>query len=93
MPLPLRYRVPAPDTERGFLPQNLAKLSYAQGFTLWKYHDDRYACGEILADGFFDSWAEQFHVGDVIYIVGADSVAQRWVSSVTSGVRLSALLP
>lgn len=93
MPVPLRYRPPTPDTQPGFLPQNIAVLSYAQGFTLWKYHDSRYTCRQMLVDGFFDSWAEQFHEGDVIYILGTDSVCQRWVSTSESRVSLRALFP
>lgn len=93
MPIPLKYRPPSPDTQPGFLPQNMAVLSYAQGFTVWKYHDDRYTCDEILIDGFFDLYSEQLYVGDVIYIIGCDGVTQRWVSTRDSHVHLRALLP
>jgi CubicO group peptidase (beta-lactamase class C family) len=55
-----------------FMPNNLAVLSYAAGFTLWTYATVEDGVGTVLGDGYFDDARTYVRADDVILMNAAD---------------------
>ena len=62
--------------------KNLAVIACANGFTLWMYKDRSISIDEMEKEGFFDSIKHLMAIGDIIYLVAADTVKQVWVKTV-----------
>ena len=62
--------------------KNLAVIACANGFTLWMYNDRSISVDEMEKEGFFDSVKHLMAIGDVIYLVAADTVKQCWIKTV-----------
>lgn len=71
-----------------FVPNNLAVLSYAAGFTLWTYASAEDAVAAILADGYFDEARSYLRTDDVILLNGTDGARILQVAS-NDGTRVA----
>lgn len=69
--------------------RNLSVLNYASGFTLWLYAVEDWA--EIFQPGYFNTAADLFRDGDVIYIRAKSGTAQRVVRTDGNNVTLESL--
>ncbi len=56
--------------------RHLSVLAYAQGFTLWAYHDPATRIADMTARDFFADAIDMLASRDVIYLVGCDGVKQ-----------------
>lgn len=56
-------------------------IAYSNGFTLWLYNDRGTSIDKMEKQGFFDSIKHLMAIGDVIYLVAADTVKQVWVKT------------
>ena len=57
-------------------------IAYSNGFTLWLYNDRGTSIDKMEEQGFFDNAKTLLNVGDVIYLVAADTVKQVWIKTV-----------
>lgn len=71
-----------------FVPNNLAVLSYAAGFTLWTYASVEDDVAAVLADGYFDGARTYLRSDDVILLNGTDGARILRVAS-NDGVRVA----
>lgn len=55
-----------------FVPNNLAVLSYAAGFTLWTYATVEDGVGTVLGEGYFDEARTYLRADDLILLNAAD---------------------
>lgn len=55
-----------------FVPNNLAVLSYAAGFTLWTYATVEDRVGAVLEEGYFDDARTYVRADDLILLNAAD---------------------
>ncbi|MFN7000633.1 MAG: hypothetical protein ACK4ST_11500 [Elioraea tepidiphila] len=55
-----------------FVPNNLAVLSYAAGFTLWTYATVEDSVGAVLGAGYFDDARTYVRADDLILLNAAD---------------------
>lgn len=55
-----------------FVPNNLAVLSYAAGFTLWTYATVEDGVGAVLGDGYFDDARTYVRADDLILLNAGD---------------------
>jgi hypothetical protein len=55
-----------------FVPNNLAVLSYAAGFTLWTYGTVEDSVGVVLGEGYFDDARTYVRADDLILLNAAD---------------------
>ncbi len=69
------------DPAMAFVPNNLAVLSYAAGFTLWTYATVEDGVAAILADGYFDEARTYVRPDDVILLNATDGARVLRVSS------------
>ena len=63
--------------------RNLSVLGYAQGFTLWYYHDREAPLGALLAPGYFDDACGMLAPYDVLHVTTGDASATLVVSRIT----------
>lgn len=54
----------------------------------WKYRTLNDALATVLADGYFNSYIDEMHVGDLLYIQATDGFGWYRVTSVTTNVAL-----
>lgn len=62
--------------------KNFSVFAYSNGITLWLYKDFSLSIDEMEKEGFFDNAKTLFNIGDIIYLVAADTVKQCWVKTV-----------
>jgi hypothetical protein len=62
--------------------RNLSVIGYAQGFTLWYYHDREAPLGALLAQGYFDDARDMLAPYDVLHVTTTDASATLVVSHV-----------
>lgn len=62
--------------------KNLSVLNFMNGFTLWLYKDFSLSVDEMEKEGFFNKVKDIMAVGDIIYLVAADTVKQCWIKTV-----------
>lgn len=55
-----------------FVPNNLAVLSYAAGFTLWTYATVEDSVGAVIGEGYFDDARTYVRADDLILLNAAD---------------------
>jgi hypothetical protein len=60
------------DPAMAFVPNNLAVLSYAAGFTLWTYATVEDSVGAVLGEGYFDDARTYVRADDLILLNAAD---------------------
>lgn len=60
------------DPAMAFVPNNLAVLSYAAGFTLWTYATVEDSVGVVLGEGYFDEARTYVRADDLIFLNAAD---------------------
>lgn len=60
------------DPAMAFVPNNLAVLSYAAGFTLWTYATVEDGVGTVLREGYFDEARTYLRADDLILLNAAD---------------------
>lgn len=70
-----------------FMPNNLAVLSYAAGFTLWTYVTTEDAVAATLSAGYFDSASTHLRTADVILLNAIDGAQMLRVAS-NDGTRI-----
>lgn len=71
-----------------FVPNSLAVLSYAAGFTLWTYASTEDGVATMLADGYFDDARTYLRTDDVILLNGTDGARILRVAS-NDGARVA----
>lgn len=62
--------------------KNFSVFAYSNGITLWLYNDRGTTIDEMEKEGFFDNAKTLLNVGDIIYLVAADTVKQCWIKTV-----------
>lgn len=62
--------------------KNLSLIAYSNVFTIWLYNDRSISVDKMEKEGFFDNAKTLLNVGDVIYLVAADTVKQCWIKTV-----------
>lgn len=65
--------------------KNLSVLSYAGGFTLWRYYAKDEEMKSIYMVNFFGELYGLLNVGDVIYLNAKDGTAELVVSKIETG--------
>jgi hypothetical protein len=60
------------DPAMAFVPNNLAVLSYAAGFTLWTYATAEDSVSAVLGDGYFDEARTYVRADDLVLLNAAD---------------------
>lgn len=61
--------------------KNLSVIAYANGWTEWLYKDLSISVDEVEKEGFFDKVSDLMAIGDVVWIVGLDTVKHMWIKT------------